>query len=139
MAKKSCAIQKDKRFSKLQSKVLNVLIQARDIIRAKSRWTQGDWGVDEDGVAIVTEKTFGKQYGKVCRVCAEGAVACSSKSFDVYRAAIKELDETVNLDEGLIDNSGYSSILSVNDNSGRKETVSFFTKTIQRLRKQAAA
>jgi hypothetical protein len=129
--KKSCAIQKDRRFSTLRTKVLDVLVQARDIIRAESRWVVGSWGEDALGNSVNNEE-FGKQYKDVCRVCAEGAVACSSKNFDVYRAAVRELDTTVLGDPDV----PADSIVDVNDSLGRKRTVAFFTETIQRLRKQ---
>lgn len=131
MSKKSCAIRKDKRFKKLQGKIYNVLEQARAILRSEKRWAQGDWGLDAEGNAV-DNKAYGKAYDGVCKVCAEGAIACSSRDYKTYRAAVEYIDRIVKVDtENFRDG-----ILEVNDNDGRVTTVGFFTKALRQLRKE---
>jgi hypothetical protein len=81
---KSCEIRKNPRFSKLKSKVLDILVQARDIVRDKRYWTHGEWGVDRNGLPAATSKSVGTDYNKACRVCAEGAIACSARTYEQY-------------------------------------------------------
>jgi hypothetical protein len=127
---KSCEIRKNPRFSKLKSKVLDILVQARDIVRDKRYWTSGEWGVDRDGLPAASSKSVGTDYNKACRVCAEGAIACSARTFEQYRNAVEYVDRVVQKDK----NVTYGGILMVNDEDGQKPTVAYFTKAIRKLR-----